>query len=54
MKTYKGIIIDKTRNGWSISPVQLLKTFGMTDLLNSLRFDTYREAVSFLDSKFKG
>ena len=54
MKTYNGIKIDKTRNGWSISPVQLLKAFGMTDLLNSLKFNTYTEAVAFLDSKFKG
>ncbi len=53
MKTYRGINIDRTRKGWSISPVQLLKTFGMTDLLNSLKFRTYTEAVAFLDSKFK-
>jgi hypothetical protein len=49
MKTYKGINIDKTRKGWSISQAQLLRTFGMTDLLNSLKFDTYTEAVAFLD-----
>jgi hypothetical protein len=53
-KTYRGIYVDKTRNGWSISPVQLFKTFGEADLLNSLKFRTYTEAVAFLDSKFKG
>jgi hypothetical protein len=53
-KTYKGITIDKIRNGWSISPAQLFKAFEMTNLLNSFKFSTYREAVAFLDSKFKG